>query len=55
MKRKWFTEEQIIGILQEQESGAKTVDLARNRGMSGATLYSWKAKFCGMEVSDGSV
>ena len=52
MKRKPFTEEQIIGILREQEAGAKTGDLARKHGISEATLYNWKAKFGGMDVSD---
>ena len=52
MKRKRFTEEQIIGILREQEAGAKTADLARKYGLSEATLYNWKAKFGGMDVSD---
>ena len=52
MKRKRLTEEQIIGILREQEAGAKTADLARKYGVSEATLYNWKAKFGGMDVSD---
>ena len=52
MKRKRFTEEQIIGILREHEAGAKTGDLARKHGVSEATLYNWKAKFGGMDVSD---
>lgn len=52
MKRKRFTEEQIIGILREQEAGSKTGDLARKHGVSEATLYNWKAKFGGMDVSD---
>lgn len=52
MKRKRFTEEQIIGILREQEAGAKTADLARKHAISEATLYNWKAKFGGMDVSD---
>lgn len=52
MKRKRFTEEQIIAILREQEAGAKTGDLARKHGVSEATLYNWKAKFGGMDVSD---
>ena len=52
MKRKRFTEEQIIAVLKEHEAGAKTGDLARKHGISEATLYNWKAKFGGMDVSD---
>ena len=44
MKRKRFTEEQIIGILREQEAGAKMGDLARKHWVSEATLYNWKVK-----------
>jgi putative transposase len=52
MKRARFTEEQIIGVLKEHEAGAKTIDLARKRGVSEATLYNWKAKYGGMDVSE---
>ena len=52
MKRARFTEEQIIGVLREHESGAKTSDLARKHGVSEATIYNWKAKFGGMDVSE---
>jgi putative transposase len=52
MKRSKFTEEQIIGILREQEAGAKTADLCRRHEISSATFCAWKAKFGGMEVSD---
>jgi putative transposase len=52
MKRKRFTEEQIIGVLKEAGSGAKTGDLARRHGISEATIYNWKAKYGGMEVSE---
>jgi putative transposase len=52
MKRSRFNEEQIIAILQEQEAGAKTADVCRKHGISGATFYKWKGKFGGMDVSD---
>ena len=52
MKRKQFSEEQIIGILKEAEAGAVVTELCRRHGMSSATYYAWKAKFGGLEVSD---
>ncbi len=52
MKKSRFSEEQIIGILKEHDAGAKAADLCRRHGMSPATLYKWKSKFGGMEVSD---
>ena len=52
MKRSRFTEEQIIAILREQESGQKTADVCRRHGISEATFYKWKSKYGGMEVSD---
>jgi putative transposase len=52
MKRIRFTEEQIIAVLREHEAGVKTADLARKHGISEATLYNWKAKYGGMDVSD---
>ena len=52
MKRSRFTEEQIIAILREQESGAKTADVCRKHGISDATFYKWRSRFGGMEVSD---
>ena len=52
MKPSRFTEEQIIGIVREQEAGAKTADVCRKHGVSSATFYKWKAKFGGLDVSD---
>ena len=52
MKRKQFTEEQIIGSLKEAEAGAVVTELCRKHGMSSATYYAWKAKFGGLEVSE---
>ena len=50
MKRSRYTEEQIIGILQEQEAGAAVAELCRKHGMSDATFYTWKSKSGGLEV-----
>lgn len=52
MKASRFTEEQIIGILREQEGGAKTADVCRRHGISEATFYAWKSKFGGLDVSE---
>jgi len=52
MKGKRFAEEQIIAVLREHEAGAKAADLACKHGVSEATLYNWKGKYGGMEVSD---
>ena len=52
MERKRYSEEQIIQILKESESGVKTSDLCRKYGMSEQSFYKWKAKYGGMELSD---
>jgi putative transposase len=52
MKRSRFTEDQIIGILKEHEAGISVADLCRKHGVSDATVYKWKAKYGGMDVSE---
>src|SRR5215469_15927732 len=52
MKRSRFTEEQIIGVLRERESGMNVAEVCRKHSISQPTLYAWKAKFGGMSVSD---
>ena len=52
MKRIRFSEEQMIGVLKEQDSGAKVDEICRRHGISSATFYAWRKKFGGMEISD---
>ena len=52
MKRKRFSAEQIIGILNEAAAGAAAVEVCRRQGISETTFYRWKAKFGGLAVSD---
>ena len=51
MKRR-FTEEQIIGILKQHESGLATTELCRQHNISSATCYKWKSKYGGLEVNE---
>lgn len=52
MKRSRFSEEKIIGILKEHESGVPVAELCRKHGVSDASIYKWKAKYGGMDVSE---
>lgn len=52
MRKSRFNEEQIIGILKEHQAGMPVADVCRKHGISDATLYTWRSKYGGMEVSD---
>ena len=52
MRKSRFTEGQIVTILTELKAGAKATDLCRRHGVSEATLYNWRAKYGGLEVSE---
>ena len=52
MQKSRYTEEKIIKILRESESGKKVVDICREYGISDATFYKWRSKYGGMDVSD---
>src|SRR5690348_7129386 len=52
MKSSRFSEEQIVGILKRHEAGQKVADLAREVGVSEATIYTWKSKYGGLEVNE---
>lgn len=52
MKKKRFTEAQIVSILHQQEVGKSVKDISREHGISDATFYNWKAKYGGMQISD---
>lgn len=52
MKKKRFTETQIVSILHQQEVGKSVKDISREHGISDATFYNWKAKYGGLQVSD---
>jgi putative transposase len=52
MKKSRFSDEQIIGILKEQQAGLPVTEICRRHGISDATFYTWRSRFGGMEVSD---
>lgn len=52
MKKSRYTEEQVIATVKEMEAGRKAKELARELGVSEATLYAWKSKYSGMEVNE---
>ncbi len=52
MKKSRFSEEQVLAILKEQDSGAKVVDICRKHGITDATFHNWKNKYNGMSSQE---
>jgi putative transposase len=52
MKKSRYSESQIVGILNEADTGVKVQDIWRKNNISSATYYKWKSRYGGMEVSD---
>ena len=52
MKRSIFTEEQIVKILGELKAGVPMKTICASHGVSGATVYTWRRKYAGMENDD---
>jgi putative transposase len=52
MKKTKYTEEQVIGAVKQLEAGRAAKDVAREMGVTDQTLYNWKAKYGGMDVSE---
>jgi putative transposase len=52
MKKTKHTEEQIVGVVKQMEAGRSAKELARELGVTDQTLYNWKSKYGGMDVSE---
>lgn len=52
MKKSRHSEEKIIAAVKQMEAGRKTGEVAREMGVSEATMYTWRSKYGGMQVSD---
>ncbi len=52
MRKSRYSEEQIIRVLQEVESGKTVREVCREHGIATGTYYAWKSKFGGMDVNE---
>ena len=52
MKKKRYTEEQIIRAIKQNESGTKVDDICRDLGIATGTFYNWRSKYAGLEVNE---
>lgn len=52
MKRKSYSQEQIIRILKEHEAGVPANEIIRKHGIANGTFYRWKSKYGGMDVCE---
>ena len=52
MKKKRYSEQQIIKAIKQQEAGTKVEDICRDLGVSSDTFYNWRSKYAGLEVNE---
>lgn len=52
MKKKHYTEEQIVAVLQENENGVSSTEVCRKHGIAPSTFFTWRSKYGGMQISD---
>ena len=52
MKKKRYSEEQIIKAIKQHEAGTKVEDICRDLGVSSGTFYNWRSKYAGLEVNE---
>ena len=55
MKKKRYSEEQIIRAIKQHEAGPKVEDICREMGISSGTFYNWRSKYAGLEVNEAKL